>query len=86
MTTHFRPASPRRSSPRKAANLTVQPELVAEARELGINLSEVFEQGLQRAISEARATLWLEKNREALDSSNAWVEANGLPLASKRLF
>lgn len=76
----------RRSSPRRAANVTVRPEYVAEARELGINLSEAFERGLRQAIAEARAARWLEENREALDSSNAWVEANGLPLADKRLF
>jgi len=77
---------PRRASPRKATNLSARPELVAEARELGINLSDVFERGLQQAIAEARAAAWLADNREALDSSNAWVEANGLPLAGQRLF
>ena len=78
--------APRRASPRKATNLSARPELVAEARELGINLSDVFERGLQQAIAEARAAAWLADNREALDSSNAWVEANGLPLAGQRLF
>jgi antitoxin CcdA len=77
---------PRRASPRKATNLSARPELVAEARELGINLSDVFERGLKQAIAEARAAAWLADNREALDSSNAWVEANGLPLAGQRLF
>jgi len=77
---------PRRASPRKATNLSARPELVAEARELGINLSDVFERGLQLAIAEARAAAWLADNRDALDSSNEWVEANGLPLAGQRLF
>lgn len=76
----------RSQSPRQRANLTLRPEYVAEARELGINLSEACERGLVTAIAEARAAQWLEDNREALDSSNAWVEANGLPLAGKRLF
>ena len=82
----FRPASAKRPSPRKPTNLTARPEVVAEARELGINLSDVFERGLQQAIAEARAALWREENRAALDSSNQWVEARGLPLAAKRLF
>jgi Post-segregation antitoxin (ccd killing mechanism protein) encoded by the F plasmid len=76
---------PRRTASRKATNFSARPELVAEARELGINLSDVFERGLQQAIAEARSALWLEENREALESSNAWVEARGLPLAGKRL-
>ncbi len=29
---------------------------------------------------------WLEANRQAVLSSNAWVEAHGLPLQGCRLF
>ena len=29
---------------------------------------------------------WLEENREALESSNEWVEKHGLPLAKYRMF
>jgi len=36
--------------------------------------------------TKGRAARWLEENRAALDASNAWVEANGLPLEDKRLF
>lgn len=71
---------------RQRTNVTIDPEYVTEARALGINLSEAFERGLVAAIAEARAARWLKENHEALDSSNTWVEANGLPLASKRLF
>lgn len=39
-----------------------------------------------RKAAKSRATVWLEENREALEASNAWVEANGLPLAGKRQF
>lgn len=59
---------------------------MAEARELGINLSQACERGLVETIAEARSARWLKENREALESSNAWVEANGLPLAKYRLF
>lgn len=79
-------ATNRSKLPRQRTNVTINPEHVAEARALGINLSEACERGLVAAIAEARAACWLEENREALDSSNAWVEANGLPLAGKRLF
>ena len=75
-----------RRTPRKATNLSVRPELVEEARALGLNLSDVLERGLQQAIAEARREAWLTENRAALDSSNAWVAANGLPLAAKRRF
>jgi antitoxin CcdA len=61
-------------------------DIVAEARELGINLSQACERGLVQTVAEARAAKWKEENREALESYNAWVEANGLPLEKYRLF
>jgi antitoxin CcdA len=85
MTTQPLQNLPRRS-PRRATNVTVRPEYVAEARELGINLSEAFERGLRQAIAEARRARWLEENRGALDSYNHFVEEHGLPLEKLRLF
>lgn len=75
------------SSPaRKPTNVSLDAEFVAEAKALGINLSQACEKGLVEAVKEARAALWQEENREAIESWNAWVEENGLPLASKRMF
>ena len=71
---------------RKATNLSMDPELLAEARELGVNLSRAAEAGLREAVHAAKAEAWKRENREALDSSNAWAEANGLPLAKHRPF
>jgi len=34
----------------------------------------------------AKAEAWRRENRAALESANAWAEANGLPLAKHRLF
>ncbi len=78
--------SPPPSAKRKATNVSLAPAFLAEARELGINISQACERGLAEVIAEVRAERWLEENRAALESSNAWVEDNGLPLASKRLF
>ena len=86
MPAQFLEAAPRRPTSRRATNVTINPELVTEAKELGINLSQAFEHGLRLALSEARAARWLEENHEAVESSNAYVEANGLPLAHLRLF
>lgn len=36
--------------------------------------------------SRMAAAVWREANREAIVSSNDWVEAHGLPLAHRRLF
>lgn len=75
------------SSPlRRATNVSLDSEFVAEAKSLGINISQACERGLVETVTEARTTLWQEENREAITSWNRWVEKNGLPLASKRLF
>ena len=50
------------------------------------NVSQACERGLVETIAEARAARWLEENREALESSNAWVREHGLPLAKYRMF
>ncbi|MBI5926092.1 MAG: type II toxin-antitoxin system CcdA family antitoxin [Aquabacterium sp.] len=74
------------SQPRKAPNVSLGAALLSEAKALNINVPQAAEAGLARAVAEKRAELWLEANREALESSNAYVEHNGLPLASHRPF
>lgn len=74
------------SAPRRATNVSLDSGHLAEARELGINISQACERGLVETITEARAARWLEENRTAIEGWNSWVEKNGLPLASKRLF
>lgn len=73
-------------APKKATNLSISEALLAEAKELQINVSRAAEAGLDRAIAEKRAEIWLQENREALQSSNDYVERNGLPLAKYRPF
>ena len=74
------------SSPRKAANVSLDAQAIADAKELGINISKACEQGLVAEISKARADRWRRENAEAIASSNEWVEKNGLPLAKYRVF
>lgn len=73
-------------APRRATNVSLGSDHLAEARALGINISQACERGLVETIAEARAARWLEENRAALDSSNAWVREHGLPLAKHRKF
>lgn len=68
------------------SNLSVDEGLLQEARALHIDVSQAAEQGLTKAIAEEKSRRWLAENREALDSSNAYVEKHGLPLARHRLF
>ena len=74
------------SAPRKPTNLTLDPSLLREARSFGVNLSQAAEAGLRRAVAEAKAQAWQRENAAALASSNAWIEAHGLPLDQYRQF
>jgi len=58
--------APRRR--KKATNLSIDSDLLARARHLKINLSQVVEAGLAEAIRRHERAQWLEKNRAAPDS------------------
>jgi antitoxin CcdA len=60
--------------------------LLSEARALGINISRACDRGLAMQIAEERARRWLDENKAALESSNAFVERHGVPLARYRQF
>ena len=80
-------ASPRSGRRRTAAtNVTLDAALVAEAKQLGVSISQASNRGLEEAVKKARAERWLEENKPALDAYNAYVAEHGLPLAKYRLF
>lgn len=72
------------SAPKWATNVSLNSDLLEQARALGVNVSRACERGLAEQIAELRDRQWLEENREAIASSNAYVEAHGLPLAKHR--
>ena len=71
---------------RKPTNISLDSDLLEAAKALGINISRACERGLAEQVSETRAERWLEENKQALESSNLYVEKNGLPLARHRQF
>ena len=69
-----------------ATNLSARADLVAEAKALGVNLSEVFESAVVEAVRGKRHEAWLTENREAIASYNARVAREGLFSDSWRKF
>jgi len=63
---------------KKAANLSVDERLLARARRLKLNLSQVLEAGLADAIRRQESEAWLKKNRTAIDAYNEHVEKHGV--------
>ncbi|MEN8820972.1 MAG: type II toxin-antitoxin system CcdA family antitoxin [Abyssibacter sp.] len=73
-------------SVRKPTNLSLDSALLKEAKSLGINVSRSAEAGIAEAVKLHKRQKWLKDNAGALASSNAYVDANGLPLARHRQF
>ena len=67
-----------RKARREATNLSAPGELVSRARELGVNMSAVFERALVAAVQEAEHARWLEENQSAIASYASEVEKHGL--------
>lgn len=77
-----RPTAPRK----RATNVSLDAVLLGEAKALGVNISRACDRGLALQIAEERGKRWLKENKTALESSNAYVERHGLPLARHRRF
>lgn len=72
------------AAPKRATNVSLNSDLLDQARTLGINVSRACERGLAEQIAELREKHWLAENGEAIASSNAYVDAHGLPLGRHR--
>ena len=59
-------------------NLSLRVDLVQRAKALELNLSDVVERALEKAIVEAEQARWLAENEDAIDHYNAVIEKYGL--------
>ena len=66
-----------RSAPKKATNLSVNRDLLRQARELGVNLSQALEQRLAEIVAEERRQQWLAENKEAIEAYNRRIAEKG---------
>jgi antitoxin CcdA len=68
------------------SELPISSERLEEAKALGIDVSRAAEVGIAEAVAAEKTRRWKDENREAIESSNAYVEEHGLPLAKYRMF
>ena len=61
---------PRMPQQKKRINVSIDPDLLAEARALEINLSRLFEDHLRESLHALRCRAWLKRNRRALMDSS----------------
>jgi antitoxin CcdA len=67
-------------------NLSLRDDLVRRAKRLGLNLSDVLDVALERAVKEAEDRAWQEENRDAIDQYNALVAKRGVFGDGRRRF
>ncbi|MGB3831183.1 MAG: type II toxin-antitoxin system CcdA family antitoxin [Mesorhizobium sp.] len=71
---------------RRPANLSIDANLLKEAKGLDVNVSRAAEAGIAAAVAEEKARLWKMENRAAIEAWNDYVGSQGLPLEEHRQF
>ncbi len=73
-------------APKKPTNLSVNSDLLNEAKALKINLSATLEAALINELKAARRNLWLAENKEAIETCNKLADIHGLFADKHRVF
>jgi len=74
---HFRRVEPKRVR-KRAANVSIDAEILAEAKAMGINLSQTLEDELRKQVKQEKIRRWSEDNKEAIESHNRFIEKHGI--------
>jgi len=73
-----KPLRQNESARRKPTNLSLNSDLLREARAMRLNLSQILEQRLTELLREYRRHEWLRENREAIEDYNRRIERRGV--------
>lgn len=65
-------------APKKPTNLSINSDLLRQAKACHINLSQTLEQRLIELVRESHRQEWLMENQAALEDYNCRIEANGV--------
>ncbi len=73
-------------APKKATNLSINADLLRQAKEMGINLSATLERVLVDVLKQGQRDRWLAENQAAIAAYNDHVEKHGVFGDSLRSF
>ncbi len=65
-------------APKKPTNLSINVDLLKQAREFDLNLSAVLEQALIERVTQQRRNRWLADNQDAINAYNDGVAEHGV--------
>jgi antitoxin CcdA len=71
---------------KKATNLSINEDLLAEARALKINLSATLEHALMDIVLKEKRKQWLDENKNAIQACNDLANSCGLFADKHRTF
>ncbi|HQL04154.1 MAG TPA: type II toxin-antitoxin system CcdA family antitoxin [Treponemataceae bacterium] len=66
------------SAPKKPTNLTVNSDLLNQAKDLKMNISSVLESALIESIKKAKKEVWINENKTAMKDYNEKIKEYGL--------
>ena len=65
------------NAPKKSTNLSINSDLLRQAEDRRINISQALELRLAELLREEQSRRWNEENREAIEDYNRRIEAHG---------
>ena len=74
------------NAPKKPANLTVNMDLLNQAKSLNLNISSILEAALSDVVKQKKREQWLEENSDAIKEYNDQVSKSGLFSDEMRTF
>jgi len=64
-------------APKKATNLSVNSDLLRQAKEYGINLSATLEESLEALVRKKKEEQWLKETAKAVEEYNEHIRKHG---------
>ena len=74
------------NAPKKPTNLTVNTDLLSQAKSLNINISSILEAALIETLKKNKRKEWLEENKDSIQAYNSLVNQNGVFSDGNRTF
>jgi antitoxin CcdA len=74
------------STKKRAVNMSIDGATLDLAKKIGMNLSKTVDAFLKDEVKRRYWEQWNEQNKDAIDSYNARIAKEGLPLAKYRSF
>jgi len=71
---------------KKATNLSINSDLLGQAKELKINISSCLEKSLEQEVRERKTANWQEENKDWIAAYNKDIEEHGIFSDHVRLF